>query len=128
MVLALISFSTAYSYAHATLSLPTTDVWTQLHDFHSSDQSSYLETLKKGICQHCHLTLITSEIRSIKPEQTLTKMFAVHSEMLLIQTAGFYLANRNTFLKSVIYAVHLVKPFRSDLILRSELHAYPIRT
>lgn len=39
------------------LVLSTTDVQTLLHDFHSSDQSSYSERLKTSICQHCRLTL-----------------------------------------------------------------------
>lgn len=65
-----------------------------------SGQSSYSERLKKSTCQHCDLTLIISESRSIKPEETLTKMFAVHSGI-----AGIHLANRNT-LESIL-AVYL---------------------
>lgn len=68
---------------------------------------------RKAPVNACHLThYITFEIRCIRPEETLTKMLAIHSEMLLVQNCCIHLVNRNTFLESRLLAVYLAGHFR----------------
>lgn len=89
LVLALISFSTAHPYTQVTYSPIDKDVWTQLHDFLSCDQSSYSER-----CLSSHSLHLKSDQNACHSLRNTVCPELLHS-------------HRNTFLESIIFAIYL---------------------
>lgn len=94
------------------LALLTADMWSQWHDFHSYESSSYLEKLKKSIWQHCPSQTYDSWNQK-HPTRGDTNPNICHSfkNAVCPKLLAFTLLTEITFLKSVTFVVCLASHF-----------------